>query len=107
MKTINLEILYSGDHNLSCFYMKEVVEVVASSFKNEVRWDTVYVFKKEGAGRFYDLSVALYGEDKVKKYRLTAPVPSIFINGRLVFDSIPMVEELEEVVRKMIDQKGW
>ncbi|MFZ5650452.1 MAG: thioredoxin-like protein [Bacillota bacterium] len=102
MSTIHLEVLYSGDHNLSCYYMTEVVKVVASSFQNELRWDVVYIFKMDGASRFYDLSVALYGEEKVKKYHYTAPVPAIFINGRLIFDSIPMVEELEEVIRKMI-----
>lgn len=106
MNTLHLEVLYSGDHNLSCFYMTEAVKVVASSFPNELRWDVVYVLKKEGARRFYDLSVALYGEENVKKNHYAAPVPSIFIDGRLVFDRIPMVEELEDTLKELIKQKS-
>lgn len=103
---MHLEVLYSGDHNLSCFYMAEVVKVVASSFPADLRWDIVYVFKKEGGKRLYDLSVSMYGEENVKKQRLLAPVPSIFIDGSLAFDRIPMVEELEQTVREMLPPKG-
>lgn len=106
MSALHLEVLYSGDHNLSCFYMAEVVKVVASSFKSGLQWDIVYVFKKDGARRFYDLSVGLYGEENVRKNHCLAPVPSIFIDGKLVFDQIPTVEELEDTVRQMIEQKS-
>lgn len=86
--------------------MAEVVKVVASSFKKELNCDIVYILKEEGARRFYELSVALHGEENVKKYRMHAPYPAIFIDGELVFDQIPSVEELEEVVKKMLDQKN-
>ncbi|MFZ5632561.1 MAG: thioredoxin-like protein [Bacillota bacterium] len=104
--TLHLEVVYSGDHNLSCYYMAEAVRVVAPSFKKELSWDIVYIFKKEGARRFYELSVALHGEENVKKHLCFAPVPSIFIDGKLIFNRIPMVEELEDVIRKMIAEKS-
>jgi len=105
MKPFLMEVVYSGDHNLSCFYMAEVAKVVASSFKKEVRLQIVYIMKKEGGQRYYDLSVSLYGEEEVRKGLRLAPVPSMFIDGRLVFDRIPMVEELEEAVAGMIRGK--
>lgn len=86
--------------------MAEVVKVVASSFKKELDCDIVYILKKEGARRFYELSVELHGEENVKKYRMHAPFPSIFIDGKLVFDQIPSVEELEETVKKLLEQKN-
>lgn len=105
MRFLHLEVIYSGDHNLSCFYMAEVAKVVASSFKNEIKLDTVHIFKEEGAKRYYHLSVSLYGEEMVRKQLRLAPVPSMFIDGKLVFDRIPQVEELEEVVLKMFREK--
>ncbi|MEW6423224.1 MAG: hypothetical protein AB1523_00510 [Bacillota bacterium] len=105
MKPLHLEVLYSGDHNLSCYYMAEVVKVVASTFPEELRWEIVYILKKDGAKRFYDLSVSLYGEENVRKHHCCAPVPSLFIDGRLVFDQIPPVEELTEVIRRMLEQR--
>jgi len=49
--------------------------------------------------------VAMHGEENVKKYRMHAPFPSIFIDGNLIFDQIPSVEELEEVVQTIIEQR--
>ncbi|MCL6558552.1 MAG: hypothetical protein K6U74_07065 [Firmicutes bacterium] len=86
--------------------MAEVVKVVASSFKKELSCDIVYILQKEGARRFYELSAAMHGEENVKKYKMHAPYPSIFIDGELVFDQIPSVEELAEVVRNLIEKKN-
>lgn len=106
MNQLHLEVIYGGDHNLACFYMAEAVKVVASNFEEELKWDVVYVFKKEGAKRFYDLSVAEYGEENVKKHLCLAPVPSIFIDQKLIFDQIPPVEELEDTIKQMIKKKA-
>lgn len=108
MRPLHLEVIYSGDHNLSCYYMTEVAEAVAASFKDRIKIDIdkVYIFKEEGARRFYDLSVSLYGEEKVKKQLCLAPVPSMFIDGRLVFDRIPLVEELEEAVVRLTMERS-
>lgn len=105
MRPLHIEVLYTGDHNLSCFYMAEAVKVAASTFKNDIKWDIVYIFKEAGARRYYDLSVGLYGEENVRKKRLLAPVPSVFIDGRLVFESIPMVEDMEGTFRELIREK--
>jgi hypothetical protein len=106
MKALHLEVLYSGDHNLSCFYMVEAVKVVAPSFPDALRWEIVHIYKKEGARRFYELSVSLFGEENVKKGRCFAPVPAIFVDGQLVFDRIPLLEELEEKIRMLIRKKN-
>ncbi|OAT86133.1 hypothetical protein [Desulfotomaculum copahuensis] len=106
MKPLHLEVIYAGDHNLSCFYMAEVVEAVAPLFKNSLTWDRVYILKKDGARRFYELSVGLYGEEGVRKKQQYAPIPSIFADGRLLFDQIPPVEELTEAIAGILKTGG-
>lgn len=105
MSKLQLEVIYAGDHNLSCFYMAEVVRVVVSAFeKDQVTWKTVQLFTKDGARRFYELSVALYGEEQVRKGYCHAPIPSIFINGKLVYDHIPCIEELDATIRRLLEE---
>ena len=55
---------------------------------------------------FLELSYSLFGEDNVRKYRRVAPVPSLFIEGELVFDAIPPIYELEEAIEEAIQVKG-
>lgn len=105
MTPLHLEVIYAGDQNLCCFYMAEVVKSVASVFENELEWSIIEIFKEEGSRRFYDLSVALYGEENVRKHHRHAPVPSIFIDGKLAFSQIPPVEELEEYLRLLIEKR--
>ena len=65
--------------------MARVVEAVASDYSDSLRWEIVVTKKLAGAARHTELS---------KKLGRPAPVPSIIINGELVFDSIPSVEDL-------------
>ena len=66
--------------------MARVVETVAGDYGAELRWEKVVTRELAGAGRFVQLSRAL---------GRPAPVPSIFINGALVFDRTPGAEELK------------
>jgi hypothetical protein len=59
--------------------------------------------KQEGKKRFLELSCSLFGEDGVYKKCRVAPVPSLFIDGELVFDAIPPVFELEEAIEEAIN----
>jgi hypothetical protein len=65
--------------------MARVVETVVCDYADSIRWEIVTTKKLEGAVRHAELS---------KKLGRPAPVPSIIINGKLVFESIPSVENL-------------
>ena len=106
MRKLHLEVIYAGDQNLCCYYMAEAVKSAASAFENELKCSIVDIFKKEGARRFYELSVMLYGEENVRKNHRHAPIPSIFIDDKLVFRQIPPVEILTEVIRRMSSCKN-
>ena len=72
--------------------MTRVVESVAVDYADCLRWWKVVTKTLEGAGRYQQLSKAL---------GRPAPVPSIFINGELVFDSTPGPEELKACLDKL------
>ena len=73
--------------------MTRVVESVAVDYSDRLRWRKVVTKTLEGAGRYQQLSKAL---------GRPAPVPSIFINGELVFDSTPGPEELKACLNEII-----
>jgi hypothetical protein len=106
MRTLHLEVIYAGDQNLCCYYMAEAVKTAASAFENELKCSIVDIFTKEGARRFYELSVMLYGEENVRKKQLHAPIPSIFIDDKMVFRQIPPVETLTRVIKRMSRRKN-
>jgi hypothetical protein len=74
--------------------MARVVESVAADYSECLRWEKVVTKTLEGAGRYQQLSRSL---------GRPAPVPSIFINSELVFDSTPGPEELRACLNKLID----
>jgi hypothetical protein len=73
--------------------MARVVESIAADYSDILRWRKVITKTLEGAGRYQQLSKAL---------GRPAPVPSIFINGELVFDSTPGPEELKACLNAII-----
>ena len=93
MKSIHLEIVYEGDHCIPCVYMAKVVESVAKDFGDLLHVEKVVLKRKEGAKRFYELSCSL---------GRPAPIPSIFIEGELVFDQTPGQEELKACLERFI-----
>ncbi len=96
---IHLEIIYQGEHCPQCFYMLEAVETVAPKFGDRISYELIeYTKNKAHARRFYELSVSLHGEKAVRGLVRVAPIPSIFIGGKLVFDCIPPLDELEETL---------
>jgi len=73
--------------------MARVVESVASDYDDALRWEKVITKEMQGALRHGELS---------KTLGRPAPVPSIFINGKLVFDITPSQEELREYLDRLI-----
>ncbi len=67
--------------------MARVVESVAPDYGDALRWEKVITKEMKGAMRYGELT---------KSLGRLAPVPSIFINGQLIFDKTPGPEELKE-----------
>ncbi len=63
-----------------------MVETVAPDYTAVLRWTKVITKEMSGAMRYKELT---------KSIGRPAPVPSIFIDGELVFDAIPSQEELK------------
>lgn len=101
-----IEVMYKADYCLPCFYMDETVLEILPRYEDRVDYRRVDFMKGEGKKRFLQLSCELYGEDAVKKHCRVAPVPSLFINGELVFDAIPPMFELEEAIEEAIGKKA-
>ena len=77
--------------------MARVVAEVAPEFENALEWETVITKELIGAKRYAELS---------KSRGRPMPVPSIILDGKLVFDSIPSVEELRECLTGYIQSSG-
>lgn len=73
--------------------MARVVETVAKDFGNSLQVETIITKELAGAMRYNEISKAL---------GRPAPVPSIFIEGELVFDATPSQEELKAVIEKRL-----
>jgi len=73
--------------------MTRVVESVAPEFENILTWEKVVTKNLEGARRFNEFSKA--------QGRLV-PIPSIALEGELVFEITPGVEELKACIHKFI-----
>jgi hypothetical protein len=73
--------------------MTRVVEAVAPEFKKNLTWKKVVTRDPGGARRFKELSKAL-GK--------LLPIPSIVIEGKLVFETTPGVEVLRSCIDKII-----
>ncbi|MGA2223993.1 MAG: hypothetical protein ABSH41_06080 [Syntrophobacteraceae bacterium] len=106
-KCIHMEIIYEGDHCPSSFYMAEAVQEVIGTYDDFIEC-TKLEFKrnKEHSARFRELSVSLYGDDAVRVNMQLAPVPSLFINGELVFDVIPIRDDLIEAIEGFLSRCG-
>ena len=105
-KKILLEVMYKASYCLPCFYMDETVHEILPKYADHVEYRRVDFMKGSGKKRFFELSYALFGKENVHKYARVAPVPSLFIDGELVFDAIPPMFELEEAIEEALEEKG-
>ena len=76
--------------------MTRVVESVAPKFEDLLTWEKVITKELAGARRYQEFS---------KRLGKQVPVPSIAINGLLVFETTPGAEELtaciEHIIKKL------
>ncbi len=104
---ILLEVMYKADYCLPCLYMDEAVREVVPKYSEYVEYQRVEFMIGDGKKRFLELSSSLYGEEGVHKHFRLAPVPSLFIDGELIFDAIPPKFELEEAIQEILLEKGF
>jgi hypothetical protein len=73
--------------------MARVVESVAPYFGDALKVEKIIIKQREGARRFREIS---------KSLGRPAPVPSLFIEGQLVYDQIPGQEELRDFLNRLL-----
>lgn len=76
--------------------MTRVVESVVPEFKNVLTWNKVVTKDLEGARRYNQFS---------KTLGKLAPIPSIAIEGQLVFETTPSVEELKACIHEFVKKQ--
>ncbi len=101
-KKINIEVMYKADSCLPCFYMDEAVREIVPLYSDNVNYQRIDIKTPAGKKRFLVLSVSLFGEEGVYKHKRIAPIPSLFINDELFFDTIPPRYELEAAIKEVL-----
>ena len=74
--------------------MTRVVEAVAAEYDDRLNWETIVTKDLAGAKRYENFS---------KSLGRPAPVPSIVIEGELVFEAIPSTEELKACIDRFLE----
>jgi hypothetical protein len=74
--------------------MTRLVETVAAEYGDRVRWEKIVTKDLAGAKRYQEFS---------KSLGRPAPVPSIVIDGELVFETTPSTEELKARIDRFIE----
>ena len=72
-----------------------MVESVAPEFGDRLTWEKVVTRELQGAMRLGELS---------KCIGRPAPVPSIFIDGKMVYDQTPGPEALRDCIKKHLSE---
>lgn len=75
--------------------MARVVESVVPAYGRQVFWEKVITKELMGAKRYMELS-RLHGRN--------LPVPSIIINGQLIFETTPSLEELKAWLDRLVTE---
>jgi hypothetical protein len=76
--------------------MARVVESIVPDYPDILFWEKVITKEKKGALRFIELG---------KRLGRPAPVPSIYINGELVFETTPRQAELKAYLDALLADK--
>jgi len=103
-KNILVEVTYKGKYCLLCFYMEEAVCLAIPRFSSNIIYQRIDLTQKQGKKRFLELSEKIHGDREVDRFIRTAPVPSLFLDGELIFDTIPTQQDLEKVLSEAIDR---
>jgi hypothetical protein len=74
--------------------MTRVVETVAADYGDSLRWEKIVTKDLAGAKRYQEFS---------KSLGRPAPIPSIVIDGELVFETTPSTAELKACIDRFIE----
>ncbi len=88
-----VEVIYEGDHCLKCFQMAEAAAEATKRFGARARWQKVDIRQRKGAQRYAELSVKNGG---------VAPIPSLFVNEKLAFETTLPVKALEDYLKEIL-----
>jgi hypothetical protein len=75
--------------------MTRVVEEVAAEYENVLTWEKIVTKELAGATRYNEFS---------KSLGRPAPIPSIAIEGELIFDTTPSTEALRSCINRFVDK---
>ena len=103
---ITLEVIGKGKGHWPSFYMLEAVNDVLPECVEKCDFREINIRDRKDRDRLIELSCALYGKEAVYQQQRLAPIPSIFINGRLAFDIIPDREELTDAIECCLCTRG-
>jgi hypothetical protein len=102
-----LEVIYKAHYCLPCVFMDEAVREVLPNYAGQIDYRRVaFLESREHKQRFTELSIALHGKEKVYRLEGLAPIPSLFIEGKLAFDMIPPRHELEAAIENALRLQG-
>lgn len=105
-KPLLLEVIYKAHYCLPCYYMDEAIREVLPQYEGRVEYRRVaFMDSREDKKRFTELSISLYGKEKVYRMERLAPVPSLFIDGKMVFDAIPPRPDLEAAIEQALSDR--
>ena len=76
--------------------MARVVESIAPDYGSNLIWEKVITKDLLGAKRYIELS---------RQHGRSLPVPSIIVDGTLVFEKTPAQEELREYLDRLVSKK--
>jgi hypothetical protein len=98
METLVIEVTFKSRTYLPSRLMGDAVTAVLPQYGDRVEYRPVDIGSPDGRDRFLRLSVSLFGEAGVFRNLKLAPIPALFMDGRLVFDIIPIRDELEAAI---------
>jgi hypothetical protein len=97
-RRVHLEVIDKGTGCAACRYMHAAATRALNRFARYVTYTRINLRSPRGRQRFLELCEGLYGYHQVHRQLRLAPVPSLFINGRLAFETIPDEVRLEEAI---------
>lgn len=81
---------------MPCAYMARLVQEAITGFEDKIVYTKVITRTLDGANRHKEL---------IRQNQGLLPVPSIIINGRLAFKTIPGKEDLVAVLHTLMDKQ--
>ncbi|AOY57011.1 MULTISPECIES: hypothetical protein [Desulfococcus] len=103
MAALLIEVTFKHQAYLPSRLMSDAVSAVLPRYGDRVAYRPVDLGSPAGRDRFLRLSVDLFGETAVFRGLKLAPIPGLFMNGRLAFDIIPPQDDLEAAIEDRLN----